>query len=346
MSPENSDKLAQRNLQITSSGNPSYPDTHRIPQAFDIRPSNPFDPNADMLLNYPDELMIDWGNTPSGSIANIYWPQIEASDIVKLASKLYGVHPLSAADSNTIKCPVVKGVTYIPIPSSIGKNFAGLFTIDLPSGIRVGQEYQIKVRRISSRQMRKIRDNIPEIKTMNNKNEEITDTASQNKKFMNNWRYVTGTFQITIPVEKDEVLLVPEETTLAVLKWRLEHMPPVNRWYPILERYVEYISKRVDGFGGNASSIKPSLKGVPSKQKPTSKEIKEYRGKVREVIYDCFGDFKGFLLEQCCCSECRFFESHEKSIAEIVLRACKDRLGVTVFVDIKNERIYEIAVHC
>ena len=69
MSPENSDKIAQRNLQITSSGNPSYPLTHRIPQAFDMRPSNPPITGAGLLLNYPDELMIDWGNTPSGSVA-------------------------------------------------------------------------------------------------------------------------------------------------------------------------------------------------------------------------------------------------------------------------------------
>lgn len=41
-SPENSDKLAQRNLQITSSGNPSYPLTHRVPQAFDMRPSGQY----------------------------------------------------------------------------------------------------------------------------------------------------------------------------------------------------------------------------------------------------------------------------------------------------------------
>jgi hypothetical protein len=81
-SPENSDKLAQRNLQITSSGNPSYPLTHRVPQAFDMRPSPPFDAKSGQLFEYPDELMIDWGNTPVGSIANFYWPQIDAADVL------------------------------------------------------------------------------------------------------------------------------------------------------------------------------------------------------------------------------------------------------------------------
>jgi hypothetical protein len=71
-SPENSDKLAQRNLQITSSGNPSYPLSHRVPQAFDMRPSRDFSRQVGQLLDYPDELMIDWANTPVGSIASIY----------------------------------------------------------------------------------------------------------------------------------------------------------------------------------------------------------------------------------------------------------------------------------
>ena len=38
-SPEGSDKLAQRNLQVTRSDNPGPAAAHRIPQTFDIRPS-------------------------------------------------------------------------------------------------------------------------------------------------------------------------------------------------------------------------------------------------------------------------------------------------------------------
>ena len=39
--PGNSDKLAQRNLQVTTSGNPGFPATHRVPQTIDVRPSPP-----------------------------------------------------------------------------------------------------------------------------------------------------------------------------------------------------------------------------------------------------------------------------------------------------------------
>ena len=89
MSPENSDKLAQRNLQITHSANPGAVDTHRIPQTFDLRPGMPVSRTPGALLDYPDELMINWGNTPEGSTASIFWPQIDTTEVVRLASKLY-----------------------------------------------------------------------------------------------------------------------------------------------------------------------------------------------------------------------------------------------------------------
>jgi hypothetical protein len=87
---------------------------------------------------------------PPGSVAFIYWPQVLASDVLALASKLYTSHALSAADSHTIKCKVTGGVTYVPIPTGAGQNFAGLFTVDLPMTVVTGQEFNIVVRRIGN----------------------------------------------------------------------------------------------------------------------------------------------------------------------------------------------------
>src|SRR5262249_25369259 len=139
LSPENSDKLAQRNLQITSSGNPGFPESHRVPQAFDTRAGEPPIATGE-LLDYPDELMIDWGNVPAGSLASIYWPQVNVQDVLNLARKRYSTHRLSAADAHTISVRTTKGVTYVPIPFATGTNFAGLFTVDLPNTVVVGQE--------------------------------------------------------------------------------------------------------------------------------------------------------------------------------------------------------------
>ncbi len=260
LSPENSDKLAQRNLQITLSGNPGPAATHRIPQTFDLRPSKTFRDQEGNLTGIPDELMIDWGNIPVSSTAKIYLPQVSADEIIQLASELYGPHLLSAADAHTIQCNVVRGVTYIPIPSAPNVNFDGLFKVDLPIGVVRGQEFNILVRRIAATQtpvgVTKLREN------------------AVSKGFMN-WRYVTGTFQVKIPVTTEEIMLRPEENTLAILKWRLQNMSPLYRWYPVLQRYIEYISARVDGSGGDASSVKPSPTGIGTIQPGCPPEIIE-----------------------------------------------------------------------
>jgi len=279
-SPENSDKLAQRNLQLTYSDNPGIAATHRIPQTFDIRPSKPLLNIPGSLLNFPDELMIDWGNTPVGSIASIYWPRVNASDVLNLAQNLYGTNLLSSSDSHTITCEVTKGVTYIPIPPDSGENFAGLFTVDLPTTVVSGQEFNIIVRRITTKQS-KTQDRLTDSSvvpprtdyslfasgqgTADSETATTVQPTSVVINTMKNWRYVTGTFQVKIPVTTKEVMLYPEENTLAIMKWRLKTMSPANRWYPVLQRYIIYISARIDGLGGDSDSIKPSLTWNPFK---------------------------------------------------------------------------------
>ena len=86
----------------------------------------------------PDELMIDWGRIPVGSVASIYWPQVNAADVISLAASLYSTHTLAAADTHTIQCKVTGGVTYVPIPAGAGENFAGCFTVGLPEAVVEG----------------------------------------------------------------------------------------------------------------------------------------------------------------------------------------------------------------
>jgi hypothetical protein len=202
--------------------------------------------------------------------------------------------------------------------------------------VKKGQEFNIVVRRITTRQNREV--------AVLARSE---GAAASNRKWMRNWRYIVGTFQIKIPVSTREVILFPEENTLAILKWRLQAMSPANRWYPVLQRYISYVAARVDGLGGNSSEIKPSLQGVPVVG--IYKEKREQTGKVCEVMYDCFGDFEGFILSSCSdsCSEKHLFRSREKAIGEIVLRACKERLLVSVLVEGKEpEKICKIVIRC
>jgi hypothetical protein len=328
--PGNNDKLAQRNLQISGCDNPGPVAAHRVPQAFDSRPSAQVLDSSGKILNYPDEMMIDWGNTPPGATAHIYWPQVPATDVVSLASKIYRTHQLTATDSHTISCPVVKGVTYVPIPSASGKNLAGLFTVDLPLGVKRGQQFNILVRRVATRKI---------------ENEVIRKAPSTAKKkpaatapaAAQSWRYVTGAFQVRIPVEGDKELLVSDENTLAIMKARLNAMTPAYRWHPVVQRYISYISARINALHGNADAIPPSLHGYtprpahggrPGKHDHDHERERRYAGKISGLVFDRFGDFDGFLLD----TEHgeHWFFSREHEMKQVVERAWRERLFVTV----------------
>jgi hypothetical protein len=100
---------------------------------------------------------------------------------------------------------VTKGITFVPILPHTSENFAGLFTVDLPSGIVQWQEFNITVRRIATRRNQKPLPEKRNQKTGNNKQNDATNPV------MENWRYVTGTFGVQIPVTNAETMLPPSD---------------------------------------------------------------------------------------------------------------------------------------
>jgi hypothetical protein len=357
VSPLSWDQLAQRNLQFTASDNPGPASTHRVPQTFDCRPSKGYSPALNGVDTvYPDELMIDWGRIPTGSVASLYWPQVLASDVVGLARKFYGATPLSAADAHTIQIPIAGGLSYVPIPTGAGQNFAGLFTVDLPqSSVHTGESFDITVKRVGTKSgpvpppppppPPPIQIQAPAAASKTGKStkahrathgEDAKRSAPpaeiEAAEFARTirWRYVIGTFQVHIPVATGEQILPSEETLLAIMKWRLEQMSPSNRWYPVLIRYIDYIAARIDGLGGDAKSIPPSLSGfLPVPEQPC--KAREFTGKICEVLFDCHGDFDGFVLDDCC--ESHLFRSRAEAIGKLALWACQQRMTVSVCED-------------
>lgn len=374
---ENSDKLAQRNLQLTTSDNPGGPATHRIPQTFDVRPSAP--PPPDAVDAVPDELMIDWGNTPPGSLAQIYWPGADALEVVDLASRMYGSQVLSVLDPHTISTETVAGVTFMPIPIGTGDSLAGLLTIDLPDTVRRGQQYDIVVRRFGTRNV-ELQQPPPRIA--------IKREPAGDEKRPASWergqepgvpgrgdppstieRYVIGTFQVKIPVQTKREMLPSEITTLAILKARLEKMELSNRWRPVLERYLKLIWERVDGLGGDAAGVPPSFlprpvgepgehgghggghsdeghggsHGAGDGRCHEEHAYLERTGKIVGLEFDHFGDFLGFVLDTGC--QEHDYENREPATRTLAERVWSERLRVTVVSEFRDpKRVVRIIV--
>ena len=273
--PMNSDKLAQRNLQVTLSDNPGPPDAHLVPQAFDTAPTPPPPANPTQFMDKPDELMIDWGNAPVGSTCMIYWPQINAADLVALADKTYENHQLSVlgGDPNTITTPVIEGFSLIPIPFGNGPNFAGLVTIQLPQGVVQGQEFLITMRRIATRFVKTIR--APQIARTAKSSDSVqsfvqipgTLSTSPDQRrgppiTATNWRYTAGMFAVKIPVTNGRRMLPIDRDNQAITAWRLNQMSTSDRWYPVMQRYLSYLTRRIHGLGGGKLPVVPSPIGA------------------------------------------------------------------------------------
>lgn len=229
--PSVSDKLAQRNLAIVESANPGLGFSRRIPQTFEIRPSKSKQEN--------DELMIDWGNVPVGSVATFYLPGLAANDMLLLAARKYRSHRLVRIDEHTLKCDT-GGITYLPIPFTDG-NLPGMLTLDLPEGIKKGQVFKVVVRQVTSAPQR------PAI--------ELAETTRPGM------RRIVGSFQLTIPVRAQADILRGQQRLLSNLRWIERAIPTGNRWAPVFGKYVRQIAERVDALGGNSSKVAPSSSG-------------------------------------------------------------------------------------
>lgn len=187
---------------------------------------------AEPVLNWiePDELMIDWGGLPSGSSAQLYIPDLSASDTFELLARRRANRGVSVIDEDTLAIPV-GGMSHIPIPALSPRPLAALLTVTLPDSVRKGQAFTVTAHQVSVSQGR-----------------------------------IVGSFELRIPVAGAEPLLDAENRWFAVLSDTLSKRPADHRWTPVLERLLGVVRGRVRGFGGNPDEIPPSPEGHDPEQ--------------------------------------------------------------------------------
>ncbi|MEO7085467.1 MAG: kelch repeat-containing protein [Gemmatimonadaceae bacterium] len=337
--PSNTGKLAQRNLAFVNVPNPGLTLSRVVPQTFEIRPS----PAVLLSDGKPDELMIQWVGVPHGSTASIYLPDVSSAQVLDWGSRLYLTHRLTATDAHTIQMPIA-GVNWIPVPQGSTVNYAGLLSVELPMGIKKGQQFKAVVRQITS---------AGGFGERGNTNNNALKTAQARS--VPPWRTVLGQFSLTIPVSTKAEILPAEEKLLSIMKWIGKDIHPNNRWYPVFKRYLEQLGGRVTFMGGDPVKVIPT--GTGNWKNPTGggkghgggdegghgeghdhdhdhdhdhhDHHHEFTGKVNGLIYDHFGDFEGFVLQGYDGVKHRFF-SREMRVEERVRIACDARAVTTV----------------
>jgi len=341
--PSSSDRLAQRNLAIVESDNPGTIETHTVQHTFLLKPSKTSSVRPGVAAfaaatggnnnSQVDELVLRWNNIPGDTVATLYCPDWNADEILALEEARRGSSQLAKVDTHTISCKV-GGITYVPVPGRVAQPMPALLTLQLPLTVRDGQQFRVDVQQHSGPTFtRTIVNRKPAEGGRNISLEDISVSA----------RKVLGAFRVTVAVKLGRPLLEKLVRNLAVLRYILEAIPKADSWYPVFVRYIDQLSNQIKGLGVDPGQVPatPDDPGIPGEHE--QRDV--YTGKIAEVIFDCFGDFAGFVLESC--GERHNFSTREKGVGELVMRACRERLLLSVDVKKKGgERIREIIVRC
>ncbi len=203
----------------------------------------------------------------------------------------------------------VTDVGFMPIPGPMAQTIAGLLTVQLPPGVSYGSSYTVVLRQISGRNYR-----------------------------------VLGTTEFRIQVANAAQLLPKALHNLSILRHVAAAIPPANRWEPIFARYVGELEDRVRAFGGDPDTAVPSPTGHPGGRDPHGRPDGCICGKVRRLFYDCFGSFEGFDLATC--DGTVRFESRERGVERVALRACRYDLTLMVCRDVGSRRPTRLVLGC
>lgn len=324
----NSDKLAQRNLSIDHSDNPGVTDTHRVQHTFTIRPTT-LNPQP---RRGPDELMVQWGSTPQGTVASLYLPAVTASEIIRLADRLYTRNRWKPVDAYTVQTTVTGGVSYLPVPSGSLSDLAGLLTLDLPSTVRAGQKLRVVLHQITDSPALRPRPPVPAPQTGARTTAAALAAASTAVvERRPNARHFLGAFQFSVLVQTRREILPIIERVQANLRRVIATIPQESRWYPVILRYLRQVTGKVTGLGGDEGDGRPE----PGRHEPEHPERREehrrFEGKIAGLRYDLFGDFEGFWLRTE--DGVRQFSTRERGMELIARQAWRERIAVLIMTE-------------
>jgi hypothetical protein len=324
----NSDKLAQRNLSIDHSDNPGAADTHRVQHTFTIKPTT-LKPQP---RQGPDELMIDWGNTPPGTVGSLYLPGVTAAQIMDLADRLYARNRWKPVDAYTVQTTVTGRVSYVPVPPGSLSDLAGLLTLDLPATVRAGQTFRVVLHQVvdspAARPRPPVTVNQPRNVARTNVTAAPVATAAAVVERQPTARHFLGAFQFSVLVQTRREILPIIERAQANLRRVIGTIPHENRWYPVIQRYLQQVTGKVIGLGGGRGEGGP---GPHRHEQERHEEHRRFEGKVAGLQYDRFGDFEGFWLRTE--DGLRQFSTRERGMESVAHEAWRERIAVLVITE-------------
>ncbi len=336
------DRLAQRNLAIDYSDNPGAADTHRVQHTFTIRPTTANPAPAQR----PDELMIEWGGTPHGTLATLYLPGVSAFEVMRLADRLYTRNRLRVLDPNSLQVEVSGAVSYVPVPTGGVGELAGLMTLDLPASVKEGQVFRVVVHQVVDSPSARPRPAPGSVEgrsplapapgqhpasaqsTAGAAGAARTVAQDVVERGGSPSRHIAGTYQFSVLVRNRAGIAPLVERAHANLQRAMTAIPVENRWYPVMRRYLSQTAGKLAALRGHGEHGESDSEG--------DGEVR-MEGKIAGVRYNAFGDFEGFWLTTR--HGDREFAVREPDFEEVVTRAWRERIAVLVIARARRPHV-------
>ena len=341
--PAASNRLSQRNLAIVESDNPGSEASHVVQHTLQVKPTTQSlklaGASVGSRLPMNDELVFRWNGLPTGTLAELYFPDFSADEILALAaSRRPGPELLIRIDSHTVGCDA-NGILFLPLPMRANAVAPGLLTLRLPTTVRTGQTFRVDVEQHSGQLIDPPRRGDAQVARAVVAGQRLTPTNLSRRK-------VLGAFRMSVLVKEGPPLLKRAVRNLAVLKYIRAAIPAGDSWRPVFDRYVFQLGGQVDALGADPNSVGPSADDPGTNDGGTSSgEGRCYEGRIGRVFYDCNGDFEGFTLDGCCDAPLRF-DSREPAIGRLVMNAGRERHRLTICTCKNSKRIETIVIRC
>ena len=199
---------------------------HKIHEVEKARELWQFDPVNWKAGTGLDELVFFWNNLPKNSVVDIYIPDVPATEIFNYRNLRHAPGTVQLVNERTLRL-LIEEITYLPVSPFYGDNLAGLITVQLPEGIKKGQRFKVDVLQMRADEARTL-----------------------------------GCFQLNIQVEKAFEIVHQERNWLELFHRRLSIMSENNRWFPVLQKQVEFTRTKARGLVELANEEHPSDKSL------------------------------------------------------------------------------------
>jgi hypothetical protein len=298
--PSDNDQLSQRNLAVLESDNPGDAASHTVAHTFDLKPSR--SPLPVSLLEHVDGNSLTRGaatrSVPPDELF-IRWHELPPDSLVQLYMPDADVEQMLLVAASRAGAGSLVSID----EQTIGCRVGDATYLPLPGG---------RTRNIAGLLTIQLP---PTVKTGETYRVSAHQVAGAT-------RSIIASFQATIPVSTAQLMLPEAQRSFDALSAIGATIGASDRWRPVFDRYLQTLGSRLRSTGGTTTcGDRPDDGHGP-------RSGHEVPGKVVEILYDCFGDFEGFILD--CCGTRHEFRAREHRIWRLIETAAAERLVVVI----------------